>query len=123
MAVLAEGRSDDKLDDEEECQQQEAQPIDGDLTITLIHEMLNTKLKKDHKEAKNENKDKGSRRLINAMALTAIVWELPKVREQHCLIRAKDHCKTKPAESTAKKNAAHENRRGLVQRTLENPIQ
>ena len=82
-----------------DTKEQEANVVLGSLSIAQIYEMLNAQLNLDAKAAEAQDSEKGSRRLIKAMAMTASVWQLPISARRQCQILAKDYCRTMPAES------------------------
>ena len=101
LAVLAEGRHHDKIDEMHDTKEEEERSVLGNLTIDKIHQILNAQLKLDKDAKDSDNTEKGSRRLINAMEKTASFWQLPKDVKGQCRLLAKDYCKTMPTESSA----------------------
>ena len=101
LAVLAEGHHHDKIDEVQDTTEADAKVVVGDLSIARVHELLNAQLKVDAQAAEAEGMEKGSRRLIKAMQVTASFWQLPTGAGHHCKIRAQEHCRKKPAEPAA----------------------
>ena len=97
LAVLAEGRHHDKIDEVEKAAPPDMQVELAELSLARVHQLVNTQIHKDARKVEKDDRETGSRRLLRAMEVTASFWQLPENRNK-VQIPAQQHCLTKQAE-------------------------
>jgi len=122
LAVLAEGRHHDKVDEVDEAAPPDMKVELAELSLARVHQLVNTQIRKDAQKVEKDERETGSRRLLKAMEVTASFWQLPEGRNK-VQITAQQHCMTKKTEEAqlgtgGEGSEAEEGRCNALQRTL-----